>query len=466
MGVRPGIPSLYLNMTRIEKWAYNKTMTHHLIDLLEQKRQGQAHTQAQMAFLVACIVSGEIPDYQLSAWLMAVCCKGLTLDETAWLTDLYAQSGQMLDFSGMDGVVVDKHSTGGVGDKTTLILAPMMAACGLKVAKLSGRGLGFTGGTADKVEAIPGFCITPPVDLFMAQVAKLGIALGSQTADLAPADAKTYALRDVTATVASIPLIAASVMSKKIAVGADVIVLDVKYGNGAFMKTREDAQALAHMCAQVGARLGRKVSTVVSSMVQPLGHAIGHTTEIIETLETLKNQGPADLTKLCCTLGAMALVDAGMAPDLATGEAHMRETLTSGRALETFTQLVLAQGGDVRVIDDYTLMPQPQHQIPVLAQQSGFITQCDALALAKAAKALGGGRETKGAPIDLAVGVIVHAKVGDKISAGDPLVTLWANDLGVDEATQLVYSAYTVSDTPTKAPSLIDSLNLSKALGE
>lgn len=436
-------------------------MSLHLVDLLDQKRQGLPHTQAQIKILVDAIVSGDIPDYQLAAWLMAVCCNGLSLDETAWLTEFYAKSGEMLDFSALEGVVVDKHSTGGVGDKTTLVLAPMMAACGLKVAKLSGRGLGFTGGTADKVEAIPGFCITPPVELLMAQVAKLGIALGSQTADLAPADAKTYALRDVTATVASIPLIAASVMSKKIAVGADVIILDVKYGNGAFMKTRADAQALAKTCAAVGAKLGRKVSTVVSSMVQPLGYAIGHTTEIIETIETLKNQGPQDLAQLCCTLGGLALVEAGQAPDLAQAEARMRDTLTSGQALEVFKSLVVAQGGDVDVVDNYLRMPHPQHTIDLPATQSGWVTQCDALAVAKAAKALGGGRETKGAPIDLSVGVVLRAKVGDRVSLGDTLATLWANDLGVEEAKALVYSAYGFGESPVPTPALIDSWQLS-----
>jgi len=418
----------------------------NILEIIDKKRLGQSHSQEELAFLVDGAMTGSIPDYQLSAWLMAVCCRGLNLDETTWLTDLYVKSGQVLDFSDIGGVVVDKHSTGGVGDKTTLILAPLLAACGLKVAKLSGRGLGFTGGTIDKLEAIPGFQTQLTAEQFRQQVKDIGIALGSQSQDLAPADGKIYALRDVTATVASIPLIAASVVSKKIAAGAQVIVLDIKVGSGAFMKSLEEARQLAETCREVGKRLGRSISTVISHMDQPLGNAIGHTIEVMEAIDTLKGKGPPDLTELCLTLGAMATKN-----DLA-------KLMASGEALNRFRQLIQAQHGNPDILDNYSLMPQPTQKIPVLAKSSGFVHQCNALKLAMAAKVLGAGRVAKGDVIDLAVGVKLFKKLGDPVQAGEALGELWANAKGQEEARQLFQEAYVIDPEKISPSKLIEEI--------
>lgn len=430
----------------------------NIVEIIDKKRRGVSHTEAELKFLVDGVMAGTVPDYQLSAWLMAVCCQGLSLDETTWLTDLYVQSGQTLDLSSLEGVVVDKHSTGGVGDKTTLILAPLLAACGVTVAKLSGRGLGFTGGTIDKLEAIPGFNVNLTTERFLQQVKSIGLALGSQTAELAPADGKIYALRDVTATVASIPLIAASVVSKKIAAGAQVITLDIKVGEGAFMKSLEDAKALAFTCREVGKRLGRQISTVISFMGQPLGRAIGHTVEVMEAIETLQGKGPEDLTELCLILGGLTLVDAGQAPSLEAAKEQLRQALLSGTALAKFSQLIEAQHGDPQVITEMIRMPHPQQYIQVAAPMGGVVHQCDALQLAQAAKALGAGRLVKGADIDLSVGVLVHRKIGDIVEEGEPLVTLWANTAGIDEARERVLSAYQIKAAPVQPPPLVAEL--------
>lgn len=435
------------------------------IELIDKKRQGLAHTPEELDFWIQGVVSKTIPDYQQAAWLMAVCCNGLTLDETTWLTERYVRSGQVLDFSGIEGTVVDKHSTGGVGDKTTLILGPMLAACGLKVAKLSGRGLGYTGGTIDKLEAIPGFQVDLSIEQFMAQTQNLGMALGAQTQDFVPADGILYALRDVTATVASIPLIAASVVSKKVATGAQVIVLDIKVGEGAFMKSFEEAQQLAYTCREVGKRLGRSISTLISNMDQPLGRAIGHTVEVIEAIETLKGQGPEDLTQLCLTLGALVLVDAYEADSLEEGREIMKSTLSSGAALQKFRQVIEAQHGDSRVIDQTELMPQPRHKITVHSQQSGTIQACHALKIAQAAKVLGAGRLTKSDSIDLAVGLSVFKKVGDPVIKDEPLVELWANEQGIEEAQWFIQQAYEVTDNPVSPPRFIQALETSRHVG-
>jgi pyrimidine-nucleoside phosphorylase len=414
----------------------------HPAQFIDAKRCGQHHSPEELAAFISGYLKGEIADYQFSAWLMAVCLNGLTLDETTCLTDLYVQSGQTLSFKGLEYVVVDKHSTGGVGDKTTLVLMPMLRAAGVAVAKLSGRGLGFTGGTADKLEAIPGFQVDLSTQQFVQQVHSIGLALGTQTQDLAPADGKIYALRDVTATVASIPLIAASVVSKKIAAGAEVITLDIKYGQGAFMNTLPEAQELATVCREVGARLGKKISTVISAMNQPLGQSIGHTLEVIESIETLKNKGPKDLTDLCCTLGAVTLVDAGITSRLDEGITLMRKTLSEGSALAWFEKLILAQHGNIEVLQEYPLMPTAQRVVPVLAWQHGRVTQCDALLLAQAAKVLGAGRSQKGDALDLAVGLKVLKKIGDTVEKDEVLAEIYANTLGLAEAEALVKQAY------------------------
>lgn len=426
-----------------------------ILNILDKKRQGESHSREEIFFLANGMMDGSITDYQVSAWLMAVCIKGLNIDETTWLTDAFVQSGDILDCSGIDGVVVDKHSTGGVGDKTTLVLIPLLAVAGVKVAKLSGRGLGFTGGTIDKLEAIPNFKVALDNDTFLKQINQIGVAISSQTGDLAPADGKMYALRDVTSTVASIPLIAASVVSKKIAAGAQVIVLDIKYGRGAFMKQPDDAKALAETCREVGKRLGRNITTVISAMEEPLGRSIGHTLEVQEALDTLKNKGPEDLEELCLTLGSVALTGAGIASTIDEARQQLKSHLEDGSALKKFEKLIDAQSGNSKVTNDYSLMPQAKNTIEVKAEEDGFIKDIDALKIAQGAKVLGAGRITKADPLDLAVGVVVHHKVAESIKAGDVIATIYANTKGTQEAIESVKDAFTFSDAPVTEPTLI-----------
>ncbi|MEB3286080.1 MAG: thymidine phosphorylase [Vampirovibrionales bacterium] len=431
-----------------------------MIEIIDKKRRGEAHTKAEIDWLVETLMAGVIPDYQLSAWLMAVCCRGLDLDETTWLTDAYVRSGSVLDLSSIDGVVVDKHSTGGVGDKTTLVLIPLLAAAGVNVVKLSGRGLGYTGGTVDKLEAIAGFQVALENQALIDQIKRIGVAISSQTKDLAPADGLIYALRDVTATVQSIPLIAASVVSKKIATGAKVIVLDIKYGSGAFMQTLEDARALAETCREIGRRLNRVISTVISGMDQPLGFAIGHTLEVVETIETLKGKGPADLEKLSLVLGAVALVGAGVCDNLKNAEERLLLHLHNGSALKKFEELLAAQHGDVGILSDPTRMPQAKALLDIPASQSGYIATVDAMTIAKAAKILGAGRSTKADVLDLGVGVVLHKKVGDKVTAGETLCTLYASAQGVEEAKILASQAFTYGDNLPTNPALVEQIDL------
>ena len=360
-----------------------------------------------------------------------------------------AKSGTTLDLSplktSLDIVFVDKHSTGGVGDKVTLVLLPLLACCeGIKLVKLSGRGLGFTGGTIDKLEAIPGFKTALTTDEMLAQVQAVGAVISSQTSNLAPADGKLYALRDVTATVASIPLIAASVMSKKIAAGADVIVLDIKAGAGAFMKTKEDAEALAELCEQIGERLNKPVATHISSMEQPLGLAIGHTLEVQEAMNTLQGKGPKDLEELSLTLCALALVAAKKFETEEAAITFLSEQLHNGAALAKFRDIVEAQGGEVESLDAPNLMPQPDrvHMFP--SPESGTITAIDPMAIAKACKVLGGGRKTKADEIHLGVGVLLHNQVGDSVDEGDTLLELYAGEQGYNEAWEMVKEAITI----------------------
>jgi pyrimidine-nucleoside phosphorylase len=442
----------------------------NIIEIIDKKRRGFIHTHEEIEQLVRLMLSGEAHDYQVSAWLMAVCIQGLTLDETACLTQCFVESGRQLNFSHLAGVIVDKHSTGGVGDKTTIGLVPMLAAAGksmgVKVAKLSGRGLGFTGGTIDKLEAIPGFQTALSTERFAEQLATVGMALSSQTSDLAPADATMYALRDVTATVESIPLVAASVVSKKIAAGADVIVLDIKYGTGAFMKTLDEARNLASTCQEVGRRLGRDVSTVISSMNQPLGYAIGHSLEVLETVELLCGRGPADLETLCVTLAQVALLDAsrrqGLTTDASSIENKLRSCLRDGSALAEFRNWVVAQGGDPAFIEDPTRLPTAKRVVDVFAQQDGYIAELDALLVARAAKLSGAGRVSKNAPIRLGVGVRLLKKVGDAVEMGDALAQL---HLDSDEDTpdevaaqEALTQAFSFAERPVALPSLLDEV--------
>jgi pyrimidine-nucleoside phosphorylase len=425
-----------------------------MLDMIKAKRAGDAHPPEVLAAFVRGLVAGELPDYQVAAWLMATVWRGMTLEETTELTRLVAESGEVLDLSGIPGPCVDKHSTGGVGDKVTLVFAPLLAAAGATVAKLSGRGLGHTGGTIDKLEAIPGLRTGLDDAEFVAQLRTVRAAVAAQTRDLAPADGILYALRDVTATVESIPLIAVSVLSKKIAAGADVILLDVKAGAGAFMPTVEAAEELSRVMLEVGRRLGKRVICVVTGMDQPLGYAIGHANEVEEAIATLRGEGPADLTALCLQMGGLLLQAGGLAPSAEAGEARLREVIADGSALAKLRELLVAQGGDPGVIEDPSRMPQPRLRVPVLATAAGYVQRLDAMGIGLAGKALGGGRQRKDEPVDLAVGVNLRKKEGDRVEVGEPLAELLANDEAqAVEAEARVRAAYVLGpEVPHQVP--------------
>lgn len=429
-----------------------------MVDLIVAKRAGKEHSAEEIKFIVSSMMSQSLPDYQLSAWLMAVCWRGMSMDETAALTEALAFSGQALDLSAIGPIVGDKHSTGGVGDKTTLVFVPMLAAVGIPMAKLSGRGLGHSGGTIDKLEAIPGFDTSLPIAKFVAQVKKIGAAIAGQTEELAPADGKMYAMRDVTGTVESIPLIAASVVSKKVAAGSNLIILDVKCGSGAFMKTEEEATLLAETMVEVGKRLNRAVTAVVTDMEQPLGNAIGHTLEVIEAIETLKGGGPEDLVELCLALGAMALVVEGKAENEDAARAQLLKVLKDGTALAKFGELITAQGGDARVLQDYSLMPHAsiEMELPASATKDQWIFQLDGRIVAEACKLMGAGRTKKDDAIDLAVGIVLHGKIGSCIKAGQSCATIYANSqAAADKAAEKLHEAITFKDSPVPVPQLI-----------
>ncbi|TCN01682.1 pyrimidine-nucleoside phosphorylase [Paenibacillus sp. BK033] len=428
------------------------------VDLIQKKRDGGELTAKELTFLVDGYCDGDIPDYQMSAWAMAVLFRGMTPAETAALTLAMANSGDQVDLAPIAGVKVDKHSTGGVGDKTTLIIAPLVASVGVPVAKMSGRGLGHTGGTIDKLESIAGFQTELTREKFLEQVNELGLSVIGQSGNLAPADKKLYALRDVTATVESIPLIASSVMSKKIAAGADAIVLDVKTGSGAFMKTVEDSEKLAQAMVEIGTQVGRQTAAVISDMDQPLGFAIGNALEVREAIETLRGNGPADLTELCLTLGAHMVVLGGKASTVAEAKDLLQKQLDNGEALAKFKQFVEAQGGDVSVVDDVNRLPQAAVQVEVKAASAGFIAAIDAEELGIAAMLLGAGRATKEATIDYSVGITIRKKVGDAVSEGDTLAVLHvrAQDSAVEEVIAKVREAYAVAaGKPDERPLLL-----------
>lgn len=424
-------------------------------EFIEVKRDGGKHDAAELKRLVDAFVSGEMPDYQMAAWLMAAFIRGLDSEETAWLTEAMARSGRMVDLSDIPGTKVDKHSTGGVGDTTTLVLAPLVASCGVPVAKMSGRGLGFTGGTLDKLESIPGFSVTLGPEEFIEQVRRIGIAVIGQSPDVDPADKKMYALRDVTATVPSMPLIVGSIISKKVAGGADAIVLDVKVGSGAFMKTEDDARSLATELQRVGELLGRTVVAVLTDMDQPLGRAVGNALEVREAIETLRGEGPADLAELCLVLGSKMLVLGGIADDEAGARARLEDSIASGRALDTFRQWVAAQGGDARVADDVSLLPVGVHTRTVCADGEGWVAGFDAEGVGRAAMALGAGRARKEDRIDPGAGLLLEAKTGDRVSTGSVLATLYTSDAALlDEATERLLAAVRVSETEPVVPPL------------
>lgn len=396
-------------------------------ELIEIKRDGSEHTRDQIDRIVLEYASGEVPEYQMSAWLMAAYLNGLSADETVWLTDAMVRSGRVVDLSSIPGIKVDKHSTGGVADTTTLVLAPLVAACGVPIAKMSGRGLGHTGGTLDKLESIPGMRIELAPDEFLEQVARVGVAVIAQSPDIDPADKKMYALRDVTATVPSVPLIVGSIISKKVAGGADAILLDVKVGSGAFMKTEAEARHLAAELTRVGAALGKDVHCVMSDMDQPLGMAVGNALEVAEAIETLRGEGPPELSELCLDLAAKMLVLGDVATDDAHGRRQAAEALASGEAIRVFERWVEAQGGDPRVASDLSLLPRSARSREVRhVGEGGFVIGMDAEGIGRAAMMLGAGRATTDDVIDPGAGLVLHVRVGHEVAAGDTLATLYA----------------------------------------
>ena len=394
------------------------------VDLVAHKRAGGRHEDVEIRWLIDGYLRDQIPDYQMAAWLMAVCWRGLDFAETTALTLALTNSGRRLDFRDFGRPVVDKHSTGGVGDKTSLVLVPMLAATGVAVAKMSGRGLGHTGGTIDKLESIPGVRTEATPDEFVARVRRDGLAISAQSPELAPGDGRLYALRDVTATVESIPLIASSVMSKKLATGAQAVVLDVKAGSGAFMKTLRAARHLAEAMVELGRSVGLPTVAVISDMSEPLGAAIGNALEVREAIDTLRGQGPADLRDVCLTLGAEALVATGPSPEEAG--ARLARTLAEGSGLTKLRALITGMGGDGRVVDEPDRLPRAPHVATVRAERSGYVAGLDALACGQAAMRLGAGRASKADTIDPAVGIVLHAKRGDHVEAGAPLFTVHA----------------------------------------
>jgi pyrimidine-nucleoside phosphorylase len=398
------------------------------IDVIRKKRDGGELSRLEMEALVGGYTRGDIPDYQVSAWLMAVFLKGLTRSETAALTDSMLRSGQVLDFSDLSAPKIDKHSTGGVGDKTSLVLAPLAAAGGLAVPMISGRGLGHTGGTLDKLESIPGFNVNLPVARFRKVLATCGCAMIGQTAEIAPADRKLYALRDVTGTVESPYLICASIMSKKLAEGVDGLVLDVKTGSGAFMKKEEDAAYLAELMVETGERMGKKMVALLTDMDQPLGRYVGNALEVVEVLEVLHGRGPQDLRELCLELAAWMFLLGGRVATVDEGKPLSAQLIDSGKALEKFREMVELQGGDAGVVDDASRLPRAQHKVDVLSLTAGYVTAIQCEQAGTACVILGGGRERKEDSVDPAVGFVLHKKVGERVAAGEALSTIHYND--------------------------------------
>jgi len=415
----------------------------NIVDVIRKKRDGGTLTREEIQYWISGTVSGAIPDYQVSALLMALFLRGMNDEEAATLTDVMAHSGSMFTPDDLGGYTVDKHSTGGVGDKTTLVLIPLLAAAGLKVGKLSGRALGHTGGTIDKLESIPGFHTNLERPRFLELVRKTGLALADHTADMVPADRILYELRDVTATVDSLPLIVASIMSKKIAGGAQAIVIDVKTGSGAFLPRLEDSRRLAQALVAIGSALGRKMAAVISDMSQPLGRTVGNALEVREAIDTLRGRGPDDLAALCCELGAELLVFSGKAEDRASAAAALGKLLENGAALAKFRELVAHQGGDVRVVDDPRLLPQAARRVEVRARSAGAVRRLDALSVGRAANLLGAGRTKKEDAIDPAVGVEIAKKIGDAVEKAETLAIVHVNDeANLAEALRMVESAY------------------------
>jgi len=417
------------------------------VDIISAKRDGRTLAREEIRFFVDGVTAGTLPDYQASALLMAIVLRGMTAEETAWLTDAMVHSGARVDLGEIAGVKVDKHSTGCVGDKTSLVLAPLAASCGVPVPMMSGRGLGHTGGTLDKLESIPGFRVNLSLEEMKRVLARIGVAMIGQTAQIAPADKKLYALRDVTATVESIPLISASIMSKKIAEGIDALVLDVKTGSGAFMKTEADSRRLAESLVSIGNASGVKTEAIITAMDTPLGRAVGNALEVIECIEVLKGRGPQDLIDVSIELTARMLVLGKAADDIAGAEQQVRAAIASGAGLERFRQIIEMQGGDPRVVDDYSRLPHVADRHVITADRGGIVARVDAALVGRASVALGAGRDRVEYRVDPAVGVLVAAKPGDTVAAGDPLLELHYRDHGrLAAALKLAGDAITVGD--------------------
>jgi pyrimidine-nucleoside phosphorylase len=429
-----------------------------MVDLIEKKRDGFTLTRDEIRFIIQGYVKGEIPDYQISAWAMAVFFRGMKTEEIADLTQAMVESGEQLDLSRLGGRFVDKHSTGGVGDKTTLLLSPMVAACGVPVAKMSGRGLGHTGGTIDKLSSIPGFKVELGREDFLEQVKSVGLSVIAQTGNMVPADKKLYALRDVTATVNSIPLIASSVMSKKIAAGAQGIVLDVKFGSGAFMETKDEAKVLAETMVGIGRTLGRKTIAVLSSMEQPLGYAIGNSLEVLEVMDALQGKGPEDLVELCLELGAWMLVAGERVSDIEEGRRLLQGALLGGAAWEKFREFVQAQGGDIKALEERRL-PLATLRTPVLAKESGYLQTIDARKIGHLGMVLGAGRLTKESPIDLGAGIILLKKQGDWIEAGEAVLEFYTNmSEKLEEGIELAVEAFKIAQAEPSRQPLVEEI--------
>ncbi|MFS0863474.1 pyrimidine-nucleoside phosphorylase [Fredinandcohnia sp. 179-A 10B2 NHS] len=426
-----------------------------MVDLIQKKRDGMELSSEEISFIINGYTKGDIPDYQMSAFTMAVYFNGMTTQERADFTMAMVHSGDTIDLSKIEGIKVDKHSTGGVGDTTTLVLAPLVASVGVPVAKMSGRGLGHTGGTIDKLEAVEGFHVEITNADFIRLVNQNKVAVIGQSGNLTPADKKLYALRDVTATVNSIPLIASSIMSKKIAAGADAIVLDVKTGAGAFMKDLDEAKDLAKTMVDIGNNVGRNTLAIISDMSQPLGFAIGNALEVKEAIDTLRGEGPADLEELCLTLGSQMVLLAKKAKTLEEGRALLEEAIKSGKALESFKTFLASQGGDASVVDSPEKLPQAAYQFEFESPTDGYVSEIIADSIGTAAMLLGAGRATKESTIDLAVGLVLRKKIGDKVSKGESLVTIHSNFENVEEIKDKLASSIKISSQQVTPPQLI-----------
>ena len=425
------------------------------VDIIEKKRNGESLTQEEIHFWIEGYVNESIPDYQVSALCMAIYFQGMNADEIAWLTHEMMHSGDVFDLSDIEGIKADKHSTGGVGDKTSLSLAPMVASCGLKIAKMSGRGLGHTGGTLDKMESIEGLSISLDDDAFKNQVNEIGIAIIGQTKQVVPADKKLYSLRDVTATVPSIPLIASSIMSKKLASGADTILLDVKFGEGAFMKTPEEAEILAKTMISIGNKLGRDTRAIISSMEQPLGNAIGNALEVKEAIATLKDEGPEDFKELCMHAGSIMLMQGKIASSEQEARALLQENISNGKALEKLVQMVKAQGGNIEQIKHPETLPKAKKQIEFFSKEEGYIQRLNALELGTLAMQIGAGRRVKEDNINHAVGIVLNKKDGDFVQKGDLLAIVHTDTELSEEWIRDFYQCFEIDEKEQQKTPLV-----------